>query len=80
MQGAAEQRERGVKKTEQSNKEFCQMTINDYNDSTIHKTFLISYPLDYTTCLPFERATQKMRGYDLDSEASRNWIVYIRNY
>ena len=69
-----------LKRQNSLHKEFRQMTINDRNDPAIHKTFLISYPLDYTTCSPFGRATQKMRGYDLDLEESRNRMVCIKDY
>ena len=69
-----------LKRQNSLHKEFRQMTINDRNDPAIHKTFLISYPLDYTTRSPFGRATRKMRGYDLDSEESRNRMVCIKDY
>ena len=69
-----------LKRQNNLHKEFRQMTINDHNDPTIHKTFLISYSLDYTMYSPFERTTQKMKGYDLDLEASRNQMICIRDY
>ena len=69
-----------LKRQNSLHKEFRQMTINDRNDPAIHKTFLISYLLDYTTRSPFGRATRKMRGYDLDSEESRNRMVCIKDY
>ena len=56
------------------------MTINNFDDPAIHKTFLISYPLDYTMCLLFGRMTWKIRGYNLNSEKSRDWMVHIKNY
>jgi len=31
-------------------------------------------------CLPFGRMTWKIRGYNLNSEKSRNWMVHIKNY
>jgi len=59
---------------------FRQMTINDRDDPTIQKTFLISYPQDFMARSPFGRATQGMRGCDLDLEGNRSKMVYIRDY
>jgi len=56
------------------------MTINDHDDPAIQKTFLISYPQDFTVCSLFGRATWGMRGCDLDLEGNRSKIVYIKDY
>jgi len=56
------------------------MTINDCDDSVIQKSFLISYPQDFTVCSPFGRVTWGMRGCDLDLERSTSKIVYIKDY
>ena len=56
------------------------MTINNFDNPTIHKTFLISYSLDYTMYLPFGSMTWKMRKYNLNLEKSRDWMVHIKNY
>ena len=42
----------------------------------MYKTFLISYPLDYTVRMPFGRATLGMRGWDMEA----NRMVYIKDY
>ena len=55
------------------------MTINDRDDPAIQKTFLISYPHDFTARSPFRRATRGMRGCDLDLEGNRS-MVYIKDY
>jgi len=56
------------------------MTINDCDDPAIQKSFLISYPQDFTVHLPFGRATRGMRGCDLDLERSTSKMVYIKDY
>ena len=56
------------------------MTINDRDDPAIQKTFLISYPQDFTARSPFGRATRGMRGCDLDLEGSTSKMVYIKDY
>ena len=56
------------------------MTINDHDDPAIQKTFLISYPQDFTACSPFGRATWRIRGCDLDLERNRSKMVYIKDY
>ena len=69
-----------LKKHNSLHEEFCQMTINDHDDPAIQKTFLISYPQDFTACLPFGRATWRIRGCDLDLERNRSKMVYIKDY
>ena len=56
------------------------MTINNFDDLAIYKTYLISYSLDYTMYLPFGSMTWKMRKYNLNLEKSRDWMVHIKNY
>ena len=56
------------------------MTINDCNDPAIQKTFLISYPQDFTVHLLFGRVIWRIRGCDLDLEGSTSKMVYIKNY
>ena len=56
--------------------EYHQVYINDRDDPAMYKTFLISYPLDYTVCMPFGRATLGMRGWDMEA----NRMVYIKDY
>ena len=56
------------------------MTINDRDDPAIQKSFLISYPQDFTARSPFGRATRGMRGCDLDLERSMSKMVYIKDY
>ena len=60
--------------------EFHQMTINDCDDPVIQKSFLILYPQDFTARSLFGRATQEIRGCDLDLERSTSKIVYIKDY
>jgi len=69
-----------LKRHNSLHEEFCQMIINDCDDPTIQKTFLISYLHDFTACSPFERATRGMRGCDLDLEGNRSKMVYIKDY
>ena len=56
------------------------MTINDHDDPAIQKSFLISYPQDFTACSPFGRAIWGMIGCDLDLEGNRSKMVYIKDY
>ena len=56
------------------------MTINDCDDPVIQKSFLISYPQDFTACSPFRRATRGIIGCDLDLEGNRSKMVYIKDY
>jgi len=69
-----------LKRHNSLHKEFCQITINDHDDPTIQKTFLISYPQDFTARSLFGRATWGMRGCDLDLEENRSKMVYIKDY
>ena len=56
------------------------MTINGHDDPAIQKTFLISYPQDFTARSLFGRVTWGMRGCDLDLEGNRSKMVYIKDY
>ena len=56
------------------------MTINDRDDPAIQKSFLISYPHDFTVHSPFGRATRGIRGCDLDLKGSMSKMVYIKDY
>ena len=56
------------------------MAINDHDDPAIQKSFLISYPQDFTVRSLFGRATRGMRGCDLDLERSTSKMVYIKDY
>ena len=69
-----------LKRHNSLHEEFRQMTINDRDDPAIQKTFLISYPHDFTARSPFGRATRGMRGCDLDLEGNRSKMVYIKDY
>ena len=69
-----------LKRHNSLHEEFRQMTINDRDDPAIQKTFLISYPQDFTARSPFGRATRGMRGCDLDLEGSTSKMVYIKDY
>ena len=61
-------------------KEFHQITINNCNDLTIQKLFLILHSQDFVACLLFRRVTQKMIGCNLDLEGNKSKMVCIKNY
>ena len=56
------------------------MIINDRDNPTIQKTFLISYLQDFMAHLPFRRVTRGMIGCNLDLEENRSKMVYIKDY
>jgi len=76
MEKALVKAKKELRKQNSRHRQFRQVPINDRDDPAMYKTFLISYPLDYTVRMPFGKATLGMRGWDMEA----NRMVYIKDY
>ena len=76
MEKALAKAKKELRKQNSRHRQFRQVPINDRDDPTTYKNFLISYPLDYTVRMPFGKATRGMRGWDMEA----NRMVYVKDY
>ncbi|KAL9708741.1 hypothetical protein Ac2012v2_8341 [Leucoagaricus gongylophorus] len=76
MEKALVKAKKELRKQNSRHRQFSQVSINDRDDPAMYMTFIISYLLDYTVRMPFGKATQVMRGWDMEA----NSMVYIKDY